>query len=294
MSADAATAGAKFQIPTLTWRGSYAGLATAVAFTVLFAGPFWALAQDWWSDPDAAHGLLLAPLAIYLAWKRGITPDAKAQRILGCAMLLVAVISQYLAELAAEIFTLRMSMLLAAAGLVVFTLGFRQLMRWWLPASLLVLSVPLPDLILSTIAFPLQLQASSIGASLLSSRSVPVLLSGNVIQLPGQALFVTEACSGLRSLSALVALGLLMGGMWLNNPALRVLILALSIPVAIMVNGVRVFMTGYLVYFGNPSLGTGFMHWTEGWILFVVAFAIMGALTALFASAERHWKARGT
>jgi EpsI family protein len=32
-------------------------------------------------------------------------------------------------------------------------------------------------------------------------RHVPVRLAGNVIQLPGRTLFVTEACSGLRSLT---------------------------------------------------------------------------------------------
>jgi exosortase len=148
------------------------------------------------------------------------------------------------------------------------------------------LSVPLPDLILSAVAFPLQLQASSIGASLLSWRHVPVVLAGNVIHLPGQSLFVTEACSGLRSLSALIALGLLMGGIWLNHPTLRVLVILVSVPVAILINGVRVFMTGYLVHFGNPKLGTGFMHLTEGWVLFVAAFMILGGLTAVLMKFE--------
>jgi exosortase len=253
---------------------------------VLFGAPFAALARDWWSDPDAAHGLLLAPLALVIAWKRGVDEDAKPQPWLGCAILAGAVIARYLAGLAAEVFTLRISMLLAAAGLAVCAYGFRQILRWWLPAALLVLSVPLPDLILSAVAFPLQLKASSIGAALLSWRHVPVQLAGNVIHLPGQALFVTEACSGLRSLSALIALGLLMGGIWLQNPALRAMVVLLSVPVAILINGVRVFLTGYLVHFGNPSLGTGFMHMTEGWALFVAAFLILGGITALLVKME--------
>jgi exosortase len=204
-------------------------------------------------------------------------------------MVASAVLIRYVSGLAAELFTLRMSILLAAAGLVVCSFGFRQLFRWWLPSSLLVLSVPLPDLILSAVAFPLQLQASSMGAALLSWRHVPVQLAGNVIHLPGQALFVTEACSGLRSLSALIALGLLMGGIWLNSPTLRTMVVLLSVPVAILINGVRVFMTGYLVYFGSPKLGTGFMHMTEGWALFVAAFLIVGGITAVLVKLE-SWR----
>jgi exosortase len=183
-------------------------------------------------------------------------------------------------------------MLLAAGGIIICLYGLRQLVRWWLPVTLLVLSVPLPAVVLGEIALPLQLRASAIGASLLEWRNVPVLLTGNVIRLPGQALFVTEACSGLRSLSALIALGLLMGSMFLTAPMSRVLILLLSVPVAVLINGIRVFLTGFIVFYGDPKLATGFMHMTEGWVLFVVAFATLGAITAVVAAAERWVKGR--
>ena len=117
-------------------------------------------------------------------------------------------------------------MMMAMAGLVVYYLGLRQALAWWLPFTLLVLSVPLPELIRSTLALPLQFKASELGAGLLEWRNVPVRLAGNVIQLPGHRLFVTEACSGLRSLTALLSLALLMGGIWLQRPALRVALVA--------------------------------------------------------------------
>lgn len=270
----------------------------ALAFLVLFQAPIATLFGDWWNDPEASHGLLLAPLALWLAWKAGIRKDAVSRPVLGLAILVAAVLLRYVSGLAAEIFTMRMSLLVAAFGLVVFFWGFKQLFRWWLPAALLVLSVPIPALVLSSLALPLQLQASQMGAELLTWRGVPVALSGNVIHLPGQRLFVTEACSGLRSLTALVALGLLMGGLWLKHPASRVFILAAAIPVAMLINGVRIFLTGFLVYFVDPSVGEGFMHYTEGWILFVVAFVILGGLTwgvsKLETGMARWWKNRRT
>lgn len=266
---------------------SPAVVAAWIAFVALYASAFAALANDWWTMDDAAHGLLLFPLALWLGWKRGIHPDAKGQPALGTVLVGAAVSLSYLADLAAEIFSLRASMLMAAAGLVVFSFGFRQLVRWWLPLLLLAMCIPLPELVLSAIAFPLQLKASAIGAAMLEWRHVPVTVSGNVIHLPGQALFVTEACSGLRSLSALIALGLLVGGLWLKRPLLRVLLIGLSIPVAVAVNGFRVFLTGYLIYFADPALATGFMHLTEGWILFLSAFAILGWFTSMLARGER-------
>lgn len=261
-------------------------------FIWLFWEPMWTLGRDWWNDPEAGHGLLLGPLSFYLIYRSGLMKERRAQPVLGLVILAGAVALRILSGLAAELFTMRMSMLGAAMGLVVFFWGTRQVMRWWLPVTLLLLSVPLPSVVLSTIAFPLQLRASVMGAALLEWRDVPVVLSGNVIHLPGQSLFVAEACSGLRSLTALLSLGVLIGGLWLRLPALRGLLLLLTIPVAMLVNGVRVFLTGFLVFFVDPAAGEGFMHMTEGWLLFIVAFAILGAISWALTNLESLWLAR--
>jgi exosortase len=183
-------------------------------------------------------------------------------------------------------------MMMAICGLVVFYLGFKQALAWWLPFILLVLSVPLPELIRTTLALPLQFQASELGAGLLEWRNVPVRLTGNVIQIPGHRLFVTEACSGLRSLTALLSLALLMGGIWLRGPVLRTALVLLAIPIAVLINGLRVFLTGFLVYFVDPKLGEGFMHITEGWLLFLVSFALVGALAFVMTFVDRWWDRR--
>lgn len=269
----------------LKWAPLWVG---GVVFLVLFWTPITTLVRDWIHDPEASHGLLLAPLAVWLAWKAGIGERARPAPVLGLIVLAGAVLLRYLSGLAAELFTMRMSLLAALFGAAVFVWGARQLFRWWLPAALLVLSVPIPDVILSSLALPLQFQASEMGAALLEWRDVPVVLAGNVIHIPGQRLFVTEACSGLRSLTALVALGLLMGGLWLKHPVSRMAVLAAAIPVAMLINGWRIFLTGFLVYFVDPSVGEGFMHYSEGWVLFVVAFLILGGMTWGVAALERQ------
>jgi exosortase len=114
-----------------------------------------------------------------------------------------------------------------------------------------------------------------------------VLLDGNVIRVPGHELFVTEACSGLRSLMALLSLGVLIGGLMLRTVVGRALLVGATIPIAILINGVRVFVTGFLVHYVDVSLGQGFMHATEGWLMFVVAFAALGALAWGVTAVER-------
>jgi exosortase len=261
-------------------------LATAAAFALLFATPAVDLARQLWNDPEAGHGLLLLPIAGFMAWKRGISPRAVAQPYVGAALLVMAVLLRYASGLAAELFTMRFSMFIAAVALVTFYAGVRQVIHWWLPVALVVLSIPLPAVVLGSLALPLQLKASQMGAALLEWRQVPVLMNGNVLHIPGQTLFVTEACSGLRSLTALLALGVLVGGLWLRTPVTRMLLVALALPVAVLLNGVRVFLTGFLVFFVDPELGEGFMHMTEGWIIFVVAFSILGAITWVLLRAE--------
>jgi len=269
-------------------------LATSVTFLVVFADPLINTMRTWWSDPEAGHGLLLAPLALWLAWQRGRAANAKPLPLVGVALLVMAVVFRYVSALAAEAFVGRASMFLALAGLVVWGWGVRQLMHWWLPVALLALSVPLPDMVMGALALPLQFKASQMGAAMLATRGIPVHLDGNVIRLPGHDLFVTEACSGLRSLTALLSLGVLLGGLLLKKPASRVAIVALSIPVAVVVNGVRVFITGFLVAFVDPKLAEGFSHMTEGWLLFLVAFAILGAITWVVLAIEERAVSRAT
>jgi exosortase len=162
------------------------------------------------------------------------------------------------------------------------------LLRWWLPAVLLILSIPLPAIVLNQLALPLQLQASRMGAALLEWRRIPVRLAGNVILLPGHQLFVTEACSGLRSLTALISLGVLLGALWLRTPALRVLLVLAAVGMAVVVNAIRVFLTGFFVFFISPEMGKGFLHLSEGWLLFLVSLAVLGGATWLARSIEQH------
>ncbi|MGQ0538239.1 MAG: exosortase C-terminal domain/associated protein EpsI, partial [Gemmatimonadaceae bacterium] len=181
----------------------------------------------------------------------------------------------------------------AAAGLVTYAWGLRQLLAWWLPVTLVLLALPLPEVVLSTIALPLQMQASQLGAAMLESRHVPVVLSGNVIRIPGHNLFVTEACSGLRSLAALLSLGVLLGGVMTRHVVTRMAIVALAVPIAILLNGVRVFLSGYLILFVSPATAEGFMHATEGWLMFVVAFAVLAAVTWAAVALERRLGGNG-
>src|SRR5262245_8293619 len=95
-------------------------IVTALLFVGLFGSVFVELAKDWWQLPEAGHGLLLAPVGIWMAWKRGIHADAKPNHLLGLIAIILAVLIRCAAGLAAELFSMRASMVMALGGITIY------------------------------------------------------------------------------------------------------------------------------------------------------------------------------
>jgi len=263
-------------------------IVTVALFLLCFAPVIWGLIDAWLNIPDAAHGILIAPVAVWLAWRDGLIENPRPARWAGALIVVVAVVASLFGRVAGVDTIPRAAFWIGVVGLVVWYAGWRQVMAWWLPFLLLGLTIPLPESIIASLTFPLQGVAAKLGAAMLSTRHIPVLLAGNVIRLPGHTLFVSEACSGLRSLTALLSMAILVGALFLRYPISRILMVALAVLLAIVVNGVRIFMTGFLVFFVDPKLGEGFMHITEGYLLFLVSLSILALLTWGFTWVERR------
>ncbi len=258
----------------------------AAAFLLLFGETIAGLLTDWARNPEYGHGLLLLPLALYLGWRSWLVGTHPADRISGAALLLGAVCIFWLGTIAAEFFTRRVAVLLALLGLVVYYWGLAQARAWWLPFALLLATIPVPEVLLNSVTLPLQLLASRIAVTLLHFRHVPAGLAGNIIYLPGVELFVAEACSGLRSLSALFGMSLLIGGTSLTTARARIAVLALALPAALAANAFRVFVTGYLVYYAGPEVADGALHTAAGIGVFLVALILIGAATLVLRRLE--------
>jgi exosortase len=160
-------------------------------------------------------------------------------------------------------------------GLVLLILGRRPLWILSFPIGFLIFMIPLPDLVVNTIAFPLQLFAAKTASFCLFSLGIPVLREGNLIILASTTLEVAEACSGLRSLLALLALGTVYGYFSQDIIWKRWVLVFLSVPIAIAANAVRVSGTGILAHYFGAEAAEGFYHTFEGWIVFVVAFVLL-------------------
>ncbi len=243
---------------------------------ILYAGVLTNLANDWLTEPSLSHGVLIPPLALYIAWKFRHLTFAQTVRADNRGLWLVAFacVLYILGRLGAEFFLPRVSFVILLAGLAWTFWGYRRLQTLAFPLLLLATMVPLPVLVYNSIAAPLQLFASDMATNLAQMVGVAVYRDGNIIHLANISLGVEEACSGLNSLSALMVASLLLGFLVCQGVAMRVLLFALSIPLSIAVNVVRVTGTAIIADY-HEEFALGFYHSFSGWLVFLGGFAIL-------------------
>jgi exosortase A len=285
-SSEAGTGVAGTKAGTALSATTWAGL---LALAVALAGLYWNviphLVEQWKDEEDYTHGFLILPLALYFVWEgrerlRALVPKPS---LLGAGLLAVGLLTLLVGSIGAELFLQRFSLLLVLAGLVWLMLGTAFLRELVFPLAFLIFMIPLPAIVMNAIAFPLQLFAAQSATFCLESAGVPVLREGNTIVLSNTTLEVVEACSGIRSLQALLALGAVYGYFTQKAVWKRWALLALSIPIAIAANAFRVAGTGFLAYFVGAETAHGFYHSFAGWIVFAVAFVLLLGAGSLLA-----------
>lgn len=243
------------------------------------------LVRDWYTDENYSHGFLIVPLSVYFAWERRLRLKEAVQRpsLFGLALILGSQGLLLAGILGSELFLTRVSMLGTLAGAILFLYGWNHLRILIFPIAFLILMIPIPAIIFNQIAFPLQLFASRFGETVLQIFQVPALREGNVIILANTSLEVAEACSGIRSLISLLALAIIYGYFIDPRIAVRLVLVAGAIPIAIVANGIRVAGTGIVAHFYGAQASQGFFHGFSGWIIFLVAFIMMFILYSTIA-----------
>jgi len=244
---------------------------------ILYAPILYDMVLHWKVDSDYSYGFIIAPLALYFAWPqfKQIPRQNLAPSWWGVLPLTLSTISLTLGRLGGELMTLRVSFVLALIGLVILLLGIEIFRRFAFPLCFLFLMIPLPASVLNVIAFPLQLFAADRAVDMLYLMHIPALREGNIIHLPETTLFVEQACSGLRSLMALVTLGVIFAYFFRKRNSERVVLVLSTIPIAVLVNAFRVMLTGALTYKFGEQMAEGFLHEFQGLITFGLAFLLL-------------------
>jgi exosortase len=280
-------------LPSRVWVGVFAG-----AVVSLLAGLYAPVLLVWlealWSDPNYSHVYIVPIISGMVIWQRRRTLAALPIRgsSAGLPLLLAGTGALIVGDIGAESFLMRSSLIVVIAGLILFHLGPGMLRALTFPLGFCLFLVPLPAVVFYAMTARLQNIAAETGAWGLDLLGVPVLLDGNVIQLSRVTLGVTEACSGIRSLITLVALGVAWAHLMLPRRWMQIVLVVSVLPITIVANASRVVMTGLVGRWFGVEYAEGFFHFFSGWLVFVLAvlclLAVHGVLRAV--SPRRHWR----
>jgi exosortase len=270
------------------WFNAALALSVGIAAIALYSRTLVGLASEWMSSPDASYGVLLAGVAGVVAWQRrgrfAQVVDGRAAPIGGAALLLCGAVLYVVGMLGADVFLARLSSITVLAGTIWFLAGPASLRVMAPPLTFLLIAIPLPTLILNAVTLPLQFGASRIAEVALSVIGVPVFRDGNVLELPSTALEVADACSGLRSIVSLAAVGAVLAWAAAETSGWRrAAIVAATTPVAIVMNGLRIAATAIACETWGPQAASGGWHTFTGWVTFVASVFVLVQVQAALA-----------
>jgi exosortase len=227
-----------------------------------------------WFDDRAymEHGIFVIPAAAYMVWtKRAKLRSMQAKPSLwGIAILAGGAVQALLGTAAHWTWVSRTALVVSIFGLIALTYGFRMIRELIYPLCTLLLMIAPPTFVFERLTLGLQLLASRIAETSLDTFGVSVLREGNVLELVGIKLSVEEACSGIRSLMAILFMCAVYNFFFVERPWMRTLIVLMAIPIAILGNAGRIVFTGIASQF-DKSLVSGTAHETLGYITVVLA-----------------------
>ncbi|HKJ60400.1 MAG TPA: VPLPA-CTERM-specific exosortase XrtD, partial [Hyphomicrobiales bacterium] len=201
-------------------------------------------------------------------------PD-EGSRLVGLAVVFVGLLVGLVGNLTRIPDIITYGFILLIGGLILVLAGTREGFRFWPGWLHLIFMLPLPQFIYLTVSTKLQILSSILGVSLIQFANIPVLLDGNVIDLGVYKLQVAEACSGLRYLFPLFSFGWLIAVLYSGPNWHRVVIFVSTVPVTILMNSFRIGVIGILVNEFGISQAEGFLHFFEGWVIFISCTVIL-------------------
>jgi exosortase len=270
---------------------------TLVMLVIILAGVValfwrWFLAQHEksWGNGDWSHAYMVPLISGYLIWQNrraieraeftvywpGLIPMLMG---IWTYVYFIAGIPNHLGQ--------GLALVLVIFGLTLLLLGPRAMEHCFTAIAFLVFGITVPEMIMNLLTYPLQDLAASAGYFILRLFGVNSDLSGNAITVydlkTGSPipLTIAEQCSGMRTVIAFVALGVVVALVGTRQWWKRVVLVGLAPVVAVILNAIRIATLGYLSQY-NPKFSEGEAHMLIGTLLLVPGFLFyLGVLWAL-------------
>jgi exosortase A len=258
------------------WRVHLAAIAAAgAAILLLFARDAADMVGLWWTSATFNHCFLVVPIIAWLVRQRLPELRALAPRAWAPGLLLVAAggLGWLLGEAGNVALFRHFGLVLMLQGTVVAGLGRAVSRGIAFPVFYAVFLVPFGEELVA----PLQTLTAKMSMALLALTGVPAHIEGIFISTPSGLFRVAEACSGVRFLVAMAALGALAANLCFRSWPRRLLFVAFALAVSVLANGARAFGTIYIAYHTNNEVAVGIDHIVYGWVFFAIVIALIMA-----------------
>jgi len=243
------------------------------------------LLGDWGTDDNYSHGYFIPAITAYMIYslRKDLARIPLNPNISGIFLILFGLMILIIAKIGSEFFLQRFSLIVVLLGVVHFLCGPAYLKKMALPILYLIFMIPLPAIIWNKIAFPMQLFGSYLTEQVIHFTGIPIFREGNVLHLTETTLEVVAACSGLRSLVTMFALGGALTFFSSLSTIRKWVLFFAAAPIAIFANIVRLTGTAILASIYGSDVAQGFLHDFSGIVVFVLGLALLVGTNALLA-----------
>lgn len=185
---------------------------------------------------------------------------------------------------------LSMALALAVVGLTSANHGWRRTGIVLFPLLFTFFALPTPDVLQGWLLGRLKGITTAGAAAILPWVGVPAQRDGTgfTLSLPSGQLGVVDACSGALSLTSLLAISVFTAYIRITlrrdfSLPQAIVLVALTVPIVVVSNTVRVIATGVLQETIGPEAVTGWRHETLGYLVILIGFGLIIGLSNLLA-----------
>ncbi len=256
----------------------FLGLIIILLISFIYYNTASTLISDWNTNPDYSHGFFIPLISLYLIWGvvKKIEPSGLYPSDWGLLPITIGALLQIAAAVGSENFLQGLSLIIVLWSLGLYLCGREISIRLLVPIGYLIFMIPIPAILWNNISFMLKLKATGLAVYIITAfTNITLLQEGNIIHLAKGSLEVADACSGLRSLIALLALGVLMA--YLSKLSLwkKIVLVITAIPVAVVTNIIRLIIIVLLADRFGIGIAESFLHLFSGVIIFILGISLL-------------------
>jgi exosortase len=240
---------------------------------VIYLPVFRWMINSWLSSDFYSHGFLVPLISAFLIWTKRDNLKNRLPSNTGIVLITIAAIFYILGLLLQNWELGSVSLVLILFGLALLVFGVKATKAIWFPLTFLVFMIPFG--FIQDLAYNLEYISVQWSSSIIALLALPVTTFGANVYIGNMTFTVGLVCSGINTLVALLALCAFYVYILKGSVYKRLGIFAISIPLAIGANILRIVSIILVAYFYNVDTATGWYHDVSSPIFFFLAFGIL-------------------